>query len=70
MTKEDEYQDWIQWVEAKKIEQVSSYFPNIIHYVQIPRIGSLFDTVDTSSDENRWTKICVRIQFNPRLTEL
>ncbi len=61
MTKKDSYQDWIQWVEAKKYEQISSSFLNLVHYVQVPRITGSSDIANASRDENRWTKICAKI---------
>jgi hypothetical protein len=59
-----------KWVEAEEFERVSGSFPNTIHSVQIPRIGGLFDIVDTYGDENRWIEICAKIQFNLGLIEL
>ncbi len=57
-------------MEAEEFERVSGSFPNTIHSVQIPRIGGLFDIVDTYGDENRWIEICAKIQFNLGLIEL
>ncbi len=51
-------------MEAKEYERVLSFFLNPIHYVQIQGIGNSSNIVNTYGDENKWTKICPKIQFN------
>jgi len=70
MIEEYDYQGWIQWVEVQEFEWVSGSFPNTVHFIQIPGIGGLFNIVDTFGDEKKWTKICVKIQFNLKLIKL
>ncbi len=57
-------------MEVKEHEWVLSFFLNLVHYIQIQEIGNSFNIVDTSRDENMWTKICSKIQFNPGLTRM
>jgi hypothetical protein len=51
-------------VEAKEYDQVLSFFLNLIHYAQIQGIGNSSNIANTYEDDNKWTKICSKIQFN------
>jgi hypothetical protein len=57
-------------VEAKKYERVLGFFFNPIHYVQIQGIGNSSNIANTYGDDNKWIKICSKIQFNLGLTGL
>ncbi len=70
LTKDDNYQDWIQWVEAEENEQIIGFVFNPILFVHNSEFGNSTNYVEVSLDANKWIEICSRIQFNPRLIEL
>ncbi len=68
LTNEDDYQDWIQWVEIKEKERIIGYVIKSPPYVHITVEIEPFANV--SDDGDIWIEICSKMQFNPRLIAL
>jgi hypothetical protein len=61
LIEDDDYQDWIQWVEVEENEWITSFFFNPILFVHNSKSRNLSNSIEVSLDGNRWTEIVSRI---------
>lgn len=61
MIEDDDYQDWIQWVEVEKNEWIIGSVFNPILFIHNLKSGNLSNFVEVSLDGNIWMEIYSKI---------
>jgi hypothetical protein len=64
LTEDDNYQDWIWWVEAEENEQIVGFVFNLVLFIHNSKFGNSTNFVEVFLDANKWIEICSKIQFN------
>ncbi len=54
LTKDDDYKNWIKWLEAKENEWITSFVFNPILSIQALKFGNSFNSFGVSLNGNRW----------------
>lgn len=57
LIEDDDYQDWIKWVEVEENERITSYVLNPILSIQTLKFGNSFNSFGVSLNGNRWMDI-------------